>query len=156
MFTFGGIMIKNYHLWSLDNRCWKFSFWVPDQSSGVQDVPLGRVENMGGEKANKIIFKGRIMPYENAHFSTFLEICKTGDFDRGISPWKRRLQKKGCIPWRRQRKMQENCHLRFLIFKLSSQRFFDLKFAIFRFFKNSKKRKFWWFWLQNFGHFHNT
>ena len=92
-----------------------------------------------GKTAKKIISKGRILPHENAHFSTFLKICKTGDFDRGISPWKRRLQKKRSIPRRSQRKMQENCHLRFLIFKLSSQRFFDLKLVNFRFFKNSKK-----------------
>jgi len=52
--------------------------------------------------------------------------------------------------------MQENCHLRFLIFELSSQRFFDLKLAIFRFFKNSKKHKFWRFWPQNCGPFLNT
>ena len=39
-----------------------------------------------GKKAKKIISKGRILPYENAHFSTFLEICKTGDFDRQFSP----------------------------------------------------------------------
>ena len=52
--------------------------------------------------------------------------------------------------------MQENCHLRFLIFELSSQRFFDLKLAIFRFFKNSKKHKFWRFWPQNCGRFLNT
>ena len=40
-----------------------------------------------GEKAKKIISKGRILPYENAHFSSFSEFCKTGDFDRQISPW---------------------------------------------------------------------
>ena len=108
------------------------------------------------KKAKKIISKVRILPYENAYFFTFLKIWKTGNFDRGISPWKRCLQKKRSIPRRRQRKMQENCHLRFLIFELSSQRFFDLKFAIFRFFKNSKKRKFWRFWLPNCGHFLNT
>ena len=95
-----------------------------------------------GKKAKKIISKGWILPYKNAHFSTFLEIFKTGNFDRQFSPWKRRLQKKRSTPRRRQRKMQENCHLRFLIFKLSSQRFFDLKLAIFRFFKNSKNANF--------------
>ena len=109
-----------------------------------------------GKKAKKIISKGRILPYKNAHFSTSLEICKTGNFDRQFSPWKRRLQKKRSTPRRRQRKMQENCHLRFLIFELSSQRFFDLKLAIFRFFKNSKKHKFWRFWPQNCGRFLNT
>ena len=98
----------------------------------------------------------RILPYENAYFFTFLKIWKTGNFERGISPWKRRLQKKRSTPQRRQRKMQENCHLRFFIFELSSQRFFDLKLAIFRFFKNSKKRKFWRFWPQNCGCFLNT
>ena len=109
-----------------------------------------------GKKAKKIISKGRILPHKKALFSSFLEICKNTNFDRGISPWKRRLQKKRSIPWRRQRKMQENCHLRFLIFELSSQRFFDLKLAIFRFFKNSKKRKFWRFWPPNCGRFLNT
>ena len=39
-----------------------------------------------GKKAKKIISKGRILPHENAHLSTFLEICKTGDFDRQFSP----------------------------------------------------------------------
>ena len=92
-----------------------------------------------GKKAKKIISKGRILPYENANFSSFLEICKLGDFDRQISPWKQRLEKKRSTPRRSQRKMQENCHLKFLIFKLLSQRFFDLKLVIFRFFKNSKK-----------------
>ena len=81
---------------------------------------------------------------------------KMGDFVSVISAWKRRLQKKQSIPQRSQRKMQENCHLRFLIFKLLSQRFFDLKLAIFRFFKNSKKRKFWRFWPPNCGRFLNT
>ena len=50
--------------------------------------------------------------------------------------------------------MQENCHLRFLIFELSSQRFFDLKF--FGFFKNSKRRKFLLNWPSNCGCFLNT
>ena len=39
-----------------------------------------------GKKAKKIISKGRILPYENANFLSFLEICKLGDFDRQISP----------------------------------------------------------------------
>ena len=84
------------------------------------------------------------------------DICKTGNFDRQFSPWKRRLQKKRSTPRRRQRKMQENCHLRFLIFELSSQRFFDLKLTIFRFLKNSKKRNFLQTCPPNFGFFLNT
>ena len=52
--------------------------------------------------------------------------------------------------------MQENCLLRFLIFKLLSQRFFDLKLAISRFFKISKKCKIWQFWPPNCGRFMNT
>ena len=86
----------------------------------------------------------------------FDENCENGDFVSVISPWKRHLQKKRSIPRRSQRKMQENCHLRFLIFKLLSQRFFDLKLAIFRFFENSKKRKFWRTWPPNYGRFLNT
>ena len=85
-----------------------------------------------------------------------MKIVKMGDFISLIIPWKRRLQKKRCIPRRSQRKMQENCLLRFLIFKLLSQRFFDLKLVNFRFFKNSKKRKFWRFWPPNCGCFLNT
>ena len=46
-------MIKNDHLWSLSDHRWKSSFWVPDQSSGVQNVPLGRAKKMGGEKSKK-------------------------------------------------------------------------------------------------------
>merc|ERR1712212_830063 len=92
-----------------------------------------------GKKAKKIISKGRILPYENGNFSSFLEICKLGDFDRQISPRKQRLEKKRSTPRRSQRKMQENCHLRFLIFKLSSQSFFALKYAIFDFFENPQK-----------------
>ena len=86
-----------------------------------------------GKKANKIISKGRILPYKNAHFFIFLEICKTGDFDRQISPLKQHLEKNRSIPQRRPPKMQENCHLKLLIFELSSQRFFDLKLAIKKF-----------------------
>ena len=135
---------------------WNPRFESPINVRGSKTYLSDRSRIWVGKKAKKIISKGRILPHENAHFSTFLEICKTGDFNRGISPWKRRLQKKRSIPWRRQRKMQENCHLRFLIFELSSQRFFDLKFAIFRFFKNSKKRKYWRFWPPNCGLFLNT
>ena len=62
---------------------------------------------------------------------SLLKISKTGDFDLQISLWKQCLQKKRSIPRWRQHKIQEICHLRFLIFKLSSQRFFDLKYTIF-------------------------
>ena len=48
----------------------------------LSDGPRRRV----GKKAKKIISKGRILPYKNAHFSTFLEIYKTGNFDRQFSP----------------------------------------------------------------------
>ncbi len=64
---------------------------------------------------------------------------KMGDFVSVISPWKRRLKKKWSIPRRSQRKMQENCHLRLLIFKLLFKRFFDLKFATFSFFQKFQK-----------------
>ena len=46
------------------------------------DSAMGRGDY---EKAKKH-FKGPILPYKNAHFSTFLEICKTGNFKRQISP----------------------------------------------------------------------
>ena len=52
--------------------------------------------------------------------------------------------------------MQENCHIRFFIFELWSQRFFDLKLAIFRLFENSKKRIFWRNWPPNCGPLLNT
>ena len=108
-----------------------------------------------GKKAKKIISKGRILPYENANFSSFLEICKLGDFDRQISPWKLRVEKKRSTPRRSQRKMQENCHLRFLIFKLSSQSFFALKYAIFNFFENPQKCDVGWIWRPVYRHFLN-
>ena len=65
--------------------------------------------------------------------SCFL-ISKTVNFVRKISPWKQHLQKIWSIPWRRQRKIQEICHFRFWVFKLSSQKFSDLKYAINNFF----------------------
>ena len=52
-----------------------------------------------------------------------------------ISPWKQHLQKKRSISQRPQRKIQQNCNLRNLIFEILSQRFFDLKYPIFRFFR---------------------
>ena len=106
---------------------------------GTKRISWTGQEDGLGKKQKKISSKGRILPYKNAHFLIFLEICKTGDFDRQISPLKQHLEKKRSIPRRSQRKMQENCHLRFLIFKLSSQSFFALKYAIFNFFENPQK-----------------
>ena len=123
---------------------------------GWKTILLDRPTRWVGKKTLKNVSKDQILLYENTLFCVFLKISNTGNFDRQISPWKQHLQKKWSIPRRRQRKIQEICHLRFFIFELSSQRFFDLKFAIFRFFKNSKKRKFWRFWLPNCGHFLNT
>ena len=47
-----------------------------DQSLGLQNV---------GKKAKKFITKGRILLYKNTHFSSFLEIFKSGNFGRKIS-----------------------------------------------------------------------
>ena len=104
-----------------------------------------------GKKTIKKVSKDQILLYENTLFCVFLKISNTGNFDRQISPWKQHLQKKWSIPRRRQRKIQEICHLRFLIFELSSQRFFNLNDAIFHFFENSKKRKLWQTWPANYG-----
>ena len=51
--TFEVWMIENDHFWSLGDHRWKSSFWVPDQSSGVQNVPLGQAKKMGGRKSKK-------------------------------------------------------------------------------------------------------
>ena len=67
----------------------------------LSDRPRGWV----GEKAKKIISKGQILPYKNAHFSNFLEICKFGDFDRQISLLKRHVEKKWSLPQQRQQKI---------------------------------------------------
>ena len=74
------------------------------------------------------------MAAQNAFFLIFLKIQKIGNFVMQISPWKQRLQKKRSIPRRPQRKIQQNCNLRNLIFEILSQRFFDLKYPIFSFF----------------------
>ena len=68
---------------------------VPDQSWGVQNVPLGQAKKMGGKTSKKIISKGPILLYKNALFLVFLKISKTGDFDLQISLWKKYLKKKG-------------------------------------------------------------
>ena len=128
-----------------------YPFCILDESLGVENDPLGQADKMGGEKTIKIISKDQILLYEK---HPFLKLSNTGNFDRQISPWKQHLQKKQSIP--RQQKIQDFCHLRFFIFELSSQRFFDLKLAIFRFLKNSKKCKFLQTWPSNFGCFLNT
>ena len=56
-----------------------------------------------------------------------------------ISPWKQRRQKKQSRPWRSQRKIPQNCHLRFLIFETLSQRFFAAKLGFFQFFQKRQK-----------------
>ena len=77
-------------------------------------------------------------------FFDFLKNVKIGDFVLQISPWRQHLQRKWSIPQRSQRKMQQNCQFRSLIFKTLSQRFFNSKFAIFNifwfsnFYKNDK------------------
>ena len=58
-----------------------------------------------------------------------------------ISPWRQHLQKKWSIPQRSQRKMQQNCQFRILIFETLSQRFFYWKFVIFQKFKKLKNLK---------------
>ena len=45
--------IENDHLWSIGDHRWKSSLWVPDQSSGVQNVALGRAKKMDGKKSKK-------------------------------------------------------------------------------------------------------
>ena len=55
---------------------------------------LGQAEKMDRKKGEKQFLKGQILPYKNAHFSTFLKVLKNGGFDQQISPWKRGLQKK--------------------------------------------------------------
>ena len=82
--------------------------------------------------------KNRIFTFKNGFFFDFLENRKKGNFVSQISPWKLHLQKKRSRPRRSRQKMQENCNLRFLIFEILSQRFFDLKYPIFSFFQNSK------------------
>ena len=37
----------NDHFWSLGDHRWKSSFWLPDQSSGVQNKQLKQAEKMG-------------------------------------------------------------------------------------------------------------
>ena len=66
---------------------------------------------------------------------------KKGNFVMQISPWKKRLQKKRSKPRRPQRKIQQNCNLRYLIFEILSQRFFYWKFVIFQKFKKLKNLK---------------
>ena len=51
--TFELKMIENDHLRSLGDHRWKSSFWVPDQSWGVQNVALGRAKKMDGKKSKK-------------------------------------------------------------------------------------------------------
>ena len=51
--TFVPKMVENDHFWSLGDHRWKSSFWVPDQSSGVQNVPLGRAKKMGERRSKK-------------------------------------------------------------------------------------------------------
>ena len=63
-----------------NDHCWKSSFLVPDQRSGVQNDQLGRAEKMGGKKI-ETFFLG----YKKGHFFTFWKIFKTGDFDQQIS-----------------------------------------------------------------------
>ena len=74
-------------------------------------------------------------------FWTFLKIQKIGNFVTQISPWRQHLQKKWSIPPRSQRKMQQNCQFRILIFETLSQRFFYWKFVIFQKFKKLKNLK---------------
>ena len=62
-----------------------------------------------------------------------------GHFLLQISPWKQRRQKKQSRPWRSQRKIPQNCHLRFLIFETLSQRFFAAKLGFFQFFQKRQK-----------------
>ena len=57
--------------WSIGDHCWKSSFLVPDQSSGVKNDQLGRAEKMGGEKKINFFSKGWIVSYKKAYFSIF-------------------------------------------------------------------------------------
>ena len=61
-----------------------------------------------------------------------------GHFILQISPWKQCWQKKQSRPWRSQRKIPQNCHLRFFIFETLSQRFFAAK-VFFSFFPKTMK-----------------
>ena len=70
------------------------------------------------------------MLFKFVFFSVFSKNSKSQHFVLQISPWEKHLQKKRSIPRWCQRKILENCHLRFLIFETLSQRFFATKFLI--------------------------
>ena len=108
---------------------------------GWKTILLDRRTRWVGKKMIKIISKDQILLYENTLFCVFLKISNTGNFDWQIYPWKQHLQKKRSIPWQRQQKIQEICHLRFWIFKLLLQRFFNSKYAIFHNIEKSKKKQ---------------
>ena len=59
-----------------------------------------------------------------------LKIIKSVHFVLQISPRKHGLQEKWSTPWWSQRKILQNCHLRFLNFETLSQRYFTTKFLI--------------------------
>ena len=114
----------------------------PRSKSGGPKCPsrTGR-EDGWGKKPKKSFLRVKFCRTKMPFFG-FLPFLKIDDFDRQISPLKQRLQKKWSTPQRRQRKIQEICHLRFWIFKLLSQRFFNSKYDIFHFFENLKICKF--------------
>ena len=65
----------NDHFRPLGDHCWKSSFFVPDQSSGVQNDELGRAEKMGGKKNWRFFFKGPHFSTQNGPFFNFSH-CK--------------------------------------------------------------------------------
>ena len=61
-------------------HCWKSSFWFPDQSSGVQNVPLGRADKMDKEKSKKKIFQGVNFAIRKRPFLDFFENFQNRQF----------------------------------------------------------------------------
>ena len=68
--------------------------------------------------------------------STRRNILKSDHFVLQISPWKQGLQKKLNTPRQSQQKILLNCHLRFFIFEILSQRFLATKLCKNRYFIN--------------------
>ena len=76
-------MIENDHFWSLGDHRWKSSFWVPDQSLGVQNVALGRAKKMGGNKSKKNHFYGANFAVRKHPFFDFFGNMQNWRFSSG-------------------------------------------------------------------------
>ena len=136
--------IKNMQVTFLKS-CLLYSFvWGLEMSDFQTVFFVCSIKGFSVLISNKIvmltIFRGQILQCKIVNFWVFMKNLKMGNFVLQISPWKKWLRKKQNTPWRRQRKMQQNCHFRFLIFKILSQRFFHSKFGKFHFFAKKKKK----------------